>query len=249
VINDGGEDVSDTLARFEGYFPITYVRNTVAAGRTAALNTGVERSRTNWIAFLDDDDILYPSHFDTLWSAVQENPGSLFFYSNYNRALLKSRLELFPLVTTGVEPFDYNRRKLLLQNYIPIHTWLVAHECFDRVGCFETRMLMLEDYEFLLRLSRIIDFHHVQRFTCEYRFYLDGVNSMATQREKTLDALKHIFDANPVEDPQLAREREYHLIALRDQISRIRDLQEANRIGTGDKTELYLRILNLITGF
>ncbi len=189
VVNDGGPDVSGMLSMFEQYFPLRYVHNTESKGRSAALNIGINHSKGSWIAILDDDDIFYPWHLDALLSNARINPDFKFFYSSCNQCMLRSRSQREPLMIIGINPWNYDRRELLVRNHLPIHSWLIARSCFDKVGRFREDMLMLEDFEFLVRLSRAFDFHHVPRLTCEYRYYLDGANAMLTQRRKTFEAL------------------------------------------------------------
>jgi len=248
VVNDGGQDVSSLLADFEKYFPITYVHHPTSKGRTPALNAGLDRSRGQWIAFLDDDDILYPWHLDALFQSAQERPEKSFFYSDCNLSVLRSRQDRYPEKTMGMQPWDYDPKKLLVRNYLPMHTWLIARHCFEKVGQFLETQMMLEDYEFLVRLSKAFDFHHVRRCTCEYRFYMDGVNSMATQRSKTLAALKFIYGQNPVQDQQIITERRAELANLENQIKKIEQLEIVLNEKPKEATSVYRQIVNLVTG-
>jgi hypothetical protein len=163
-------------------------------------------------------------------------------------SILKSRQDRYPEKTMGMPPWEYDPRKLMVRNYIPMHTWLVAKECFEKVGTFLETQMMLEDYEFLARLSKAFDFHHVRRCTCEYRFYMDGVNSMATQRSKTLEALKFIYTQNPVHDHQVIAERRTELASLENQIRKIEQLESVLNEQPQEATSVYRQIVNLVTG-
>ncbi len=248
VVNDGGKDISNLLGVFEKHFPITYAHNTISKGRTAALNIGIDHSRGDWVAFLDDDDIFYPWHLDALISCAKRNSDAHFFYSDYNRCLFDSRQDKYPRKTVGTEPWEYDKQKLLIRNRIPIHTWLISRECFEVAGKFNEDQIMLEDYEFLVRLSTIFDFQHVKQFTCEYRYYLDGVNSMATQRTKTLDALKFIYNQNPVDDVRVANERKYELASLEHQIKKIDELHNMLEANPEQEKKIYREIIKLVAG-
>jgi GT2 family glycosyltransferase/glycosyltransferase involved in cell wall biosynthesis/uncharacterized coiled-coil protein SlyX len=248
IVNDGGEDITELLNVFEVHYPIRYIHNEVSKGRSAALNIGIENSKGEWIAFLDDDDIVYPWHLDALMSRAEKIPEGFFFYSDYNRSILKSSNEKYPLTTVGTEPWDYNPQELMIQNRIPIHTWFISRTCFVQVGKFLDDQDMLEDYEFLLRLSKSCYFHHVSNFTCEYRYYLDGANSMARQRSKTLEALKLIYNQNPVDDEGMKIKRKMELDSLVKQIKKIQSLNEMIDEQPELITDINRRIISLITG-
>ena len=57
VVNDGGEDVSEILNQINDK-RINYLTHTKNKGAAAARNTGIKNASGQFIAFLDDDDIL-----------------------------------------------------------------------------------------------------------------------------------------------------------------------------------------------
>ena len=198
LVNDGGESVQNFIDTYSRHFPITYVNHEKSMGRTPALNAGVSNTNTNWIAFLDDDDIVYPWHLATLYNQTLLNPDGRMFYSNYNRTLYQTTHQTSPMLIKGVEPWSYDKDHLWVSNRIPLHSWLLAKKCFEKVGLFDEHQSMLEDFEFLVRLSKDYPFIHVDRVTCEYRFKMDGMNSMKNQRWRTLEALEYIFRCIPL---------------------------------------------------
>ena len=130
-----------------------------------------------------------------------------------------------------------------------LHSWLISWECFEKIGMFDEHQSMLEDFEFLVRLSKDYPFIHVNRVTCEYRFYLDGMNSMITQRAKTLEALKYIYLKHPPYNDEIAKNRNVELAALKDQIEKI-DILKQNLTGNLENDIQVIRqITKLILGF
>jgi len=248
VINDGGQDIINILDLFDPYFPITHIHNETSKGRTVALNSGINHSKGEWITFLDDDDLVYPWHLDALISCARENPEESFFYSDFNRCLLNFMDDKIPAKTIGTEPWGFDPKALLIHNYTPIHTWLISRNCFDEIGGFLENQDMLEDFEFLIRLSKSFDFFHVNRVTCEYRYYLSGVNSMITQRAKTLDYLKYIYLQNPTDDPEINYKRKQELASLKQQIDKVEELRRELKLNPENETKINRKIVYLITG-
>ncbi len=249
LINDGGEDVQDIVTQFSKFYSINYVHHKQSKGRTQALNAGIKSSSTSWLNFLDDDDIIYPWHVDVLLHHQSNKPNLKFLYTDYNRSIFNNTLEDFPIVTKGTEPWEYNSEEMWVTNRIPIHTWLISKSCFDAVGLFDETLMMLEDFEFLVRLNQVTDFYHINAVTCEYRFYLDGMNSMINQREKTLDALKYIYNQHPSNDLHIKQKREMELASLHSQIEKISKLKELIKKYPEKERMIYRQIAALILGF
>jgi GT2 family glycosyltransferase len=225
VVNDGGEDVSSLVALFEAYFPITSIFHQESKGRTAAINIGLQNSKGQYVAFLDDDDILYPWHLEALLQGGEENNAKVV-YGDYNRALVVDPENQFPELLVGAPSWDYKRQELLVQNYLPIHSYIVARDSVDKVGFWNENLDRLEDYEFLLRLSTAFDFYHVKKTICEYRFYLSGDSSITIGgRKKYLSALSDIYGLFPVTEPRLLHARQSVIDGLSMQIHLINELE------------------------
>ncbi len=241
LINDGGEDISEVIDRLR--LPVTLVSNASSVGRTAAVNQGLSKSRGGWFAFLDDDDIIYPWHLEALFQAIQRS-GCKFVYSDYNRALFVEARRNIPDKLIGSPSWEYRRPELLIQNYIPVHTWLYARDCFDKFGGWDESLDRLEDFEFLLRISEAYDFCHLKKVTSEYRYYLDSANSIYTDRQKTLDALQYIYKRYPVADQESISRREDVIIGMKNQIRVIEALKE----NADDEKTAVREIVRLVTG-
>ncbi len=247
LVNDGGADVSQLAASFEHCFPIVYIQHDAPRGRTAAINTGLEKTHAEWIAVLDDDDIVYPWHFETLWQIAEQSKAGVV-YSDYNRALFATFGDLYPIRLIGAQPWEYSRPELEVQNYLPIHTWMYKHEYVEKVGLWDESLDRLEDYDFLLRLSALHDFKHVDKVTCEYRYFLDHANSITEGRDKYLSALEQIYKRYPVDDSNILRNRRVVLEELRDQVRRINVIRK-KRVGDhGGKDITNREIIRLVVG-
>jgi len=172
VVNDGGER---PLIDGGG---VKLVDHETSRGRSAAMNSGVRAASSKFLAFLDDDDLYYPEHLPTLARAASATP-NVAWYSEAVSAFLRpaesgalethARLRLY----SG----DFDRDLLLLDNYIPLPTLLVARDTYLDLGGFDTQFDLFEDWDFLIRLSARGDFAHVPRVTCEIR-HIEGGGSI-----------------------------------------------------------------------
>src|SRR5947208_1709686 len=69
-VDDGSEDGTADIARS---FPLIYVRQS-NLGLAAARNTGLAHARGEFVAFLDDDDVLPPTKLEVQVRYLQEHP-------------------------------------------------------------------------------------------------------------------------------------------------------------------------------
>lgn len=246
IINDGGEDVSNVVREFQPQFHIKYIYNEVSQGRTAAINIGQKESKGGWLSILDDDDILYPWHLESLFLASRDG-SKKFVYSDYNRALFLDEKRNTPDILVGSSTWEYSREDLLVKNNIPIHTWLYAHDCAEQVGQWDESLDRMEDYDFLLRLSAYYPLHHVRKVTCEYRYYVNSSNSIYIDRHKTQEAYEKIFQRYPVDSYVLRIRRQEVLDMIHTQAMKISKIEE--KIGTDFSREQATRdIIRLVAG-
>ena len=216
LVNDGGEDIQAIVQSFSAYYSITYIYNQDSIGRTAAINAGLRAAKGDWIGFLDDDDIIYPWHLELLLDAARQNNASMV-YGNHNRVLFQNMEDFIPDKIVEWTPWEFNRNQLLVNNYIPINSYLFRHDLLETVGFWDEDLERLEDYDFLLRLSTVCNFFHVNKVTSEYRFYLDMTNTIFVDRNKNVPTLFLIYQKYPVEEEMIITERQQTLDSLKVQ--------------------------------
>ncbi len=195
VINDAGPDIAPLLERYEGRLAIRYVRRERNGGVTAALNEGVRAAIGMYVGYLDDDDLWYPDHAARLVDAL-ERTGAKLAYANCVAEyadVVDGRLE--PREYAIFTDRDFEKDAFLNDNLATIHSFVHRRDLFDRVGLFDESMAACEDWEMWLRMSRTIDFVHVDRVTVEYSWRREaGVTNM-TSRSQRAFARAHVHVA------------------------------------------------------
>lgn len=227
VVNDGGVDVAPVLEAFFPYITVKYIETAPPRGRSAALNAGSARASGRYITYLDDDDVVYPTHLEHLLSALSSSGGYRVSYSDVNKALCwsDSRRDAV-LERTQFARREFDPNALLVENWIPIMSFMHATDCLRAVGGFDEELGIFEDWDLLIRLAQAYSFHHVPRITCEYRFrFGEGPDdSTLRSREKALQTMALIHERYPTEDPSLQDQRAIAIRAARQIIEEIEEI-------------------------
>jgi glycosyltransferase involved in cell wall biosynthesis len=177
VINDGEENDEHTRQIIMGFNSsrIKYYKLNSNSGHARAMNEGIQRARGKYIAYLDDDDIYYPMHLETLVNGL-ERSGHKFAYANTQIMRGKEINETF-IPTQIVETWDvdFDREALLKKNYISNLSIIHARDILSFTGCYYNDLRVVMDWEMWLRASLKYDFLHIKQCTGEYRLRDDSI--------------------------------------------------------------------------
>ncbi len=163
VVDAAGEGRLE-LGEWCGPFPL----RTVCAGeplpRARAANLGLREAAGEYRMLLDDDDLMDPDHIAGLLELLAGSPGCRAAYAGVR--VEGPPGEGRPLLGIFNEPF--NGRRLVYENYLPIHAVLFHRELAE--GCdFDEQLEVYEDWDFWIRLSIKGSFVHHDRITATYR--------------------------------------------------------------------------------
>lgn len=82
IINDGSSDyTAEVVKDYLKDERIWYYENPQNKGLGVCLNTGLERSKYNLIAYLPSDDIYFADHLNSLYESIRSNEGTILAYS------------------------------------------------------------------------------------------------------------------------------------------------------------------------
>ena len=174
VIVEDGQEVSAEMLRQEfADLPIVYKATGNKVGRCVAGNEALAMASGEYFNFLDDDDVFYADHIETLVSALQRNPGYAAAYAPAfeTPVVVESRTpyrySISEYRSTLDEPFS--RPELLYHNLFPIQSVLFSRKLYERYGGFSTELDVLEDWDLWIRYALDNPFLHVPKTTSQYR--------------------------------------------------------------------------------
>jgi glycosyltransferase involved in cell wall biosynthesis len=171
IVVDGAsiDNTREVVAEF-GDERITYIREKKDRGASASRNTGIKRSKGEFIAFLDDDDLWMPRKLEKQLNLINKNSDIGVVYTaswmiNNSGARAHTGYYFFPLRGNIFS-------NVLEKNYIGnCSRMLVRKECFDRVGVFDEKLPAGEDWDMWIRLSKYYQFDYVNEPLVLYRIH------------------------------------------------------------------------------
>lgn len=183
---DFAAELVDDLRRFYGK-NIRYVKSDVK-GRSSAGNTGLEQAKGALLMFLDNDDMLYADHVETLVRAMIDDPDAPAayalawevptFYDQNGRYR-----EAAPMhIPSHAKSFSADRLKR--GNFLPIQCVLFRRSVFQKYGGFDLEIDHLEDWNLWCRYSDAGNFRYVPKTTSIYR--VPGDSSFKMFRERIM---------------------------------------------------------------
>lgn len=188
VVNDGGIEVENRLPLLNPNKNIIYIKLASHRERSSARNIGIQKARGKYIAYLDDDDIYYPDHLETLVSFLEKSDYKVA-YTDAHRAHQKRENGGYVVVKRDIPySFDFDNNRILIENFVPILCVMHEKSCLDEVGCFDEVLTTLEDWDLWIRMSRKFKFAHIPKVTCEFSWREDGTT---TTSGKWLDFIRN----------------------------------------------------------
>ncbi len=194
VVNDAGRDVSAIVNSFQGRLAITYLAHTENKGLAASRNTGINAAIGKYIAYLDDDDIYYPDHIETLVGFLENNDYKVAYTDAYRAYQEKENGEYVTRKRDVSYSYDFEYDYILVNNFVPVLCVMHEKACLQETGIFDESLRALEDMDCWIRMSRKYKFAHIKRVTCEFTWREDGTSITSGQRPEFLKAIQIIYD-------------------------------------------------------
>ena len=151
---------------------ITYVRHGRNRGLAAARNTGIKLARGKYLAYLDDDDLFYPHHLETLVTFLETSDYRVA-YTDALRALQVKQHGRYATVERNlIYSHDFDADRLIVENQFPVLCLMHEKACLDQAGLFDESLTTHEDWDLWIRLSFHDKFFHIKKITL--RVFLEG---------------------------------------------------------------------------
>lgn len=154
------------------YGDIIKYHHSSEGGRSACGNHGARQAKGQYLCWLDNDDMFFADHIETLVRALEQDPKAVCSYSLAWDALSKQEgdtpIEIsYELPELHCRPYDQTR--FLTENFIPIQSIIFSKSLFDALGGFNVDFSQLEDWNLWARYSQGGPFIYTPKVTSLYR--------------------------------------------------------------------------------
>jgi len=166
VVDDGSTDnTTEVAARYPG---VRYVRHEENQGLAAARNTGIRRSRGEYLVFLDADDRLLPDALEAGLRCLKDHPECAFVAGRYRYIGFDGSSLPTP---QPPRPQGDHYLALLGRNYITVPAVVMYRRpVFEHVTGFDPSLGPAEDYDLYLRIAREFPIHCHDKVVSEHRW-------------------------------------------------------------------------------
>ena len=154
---DGSVDILKQWTRSAGGKPIRWVSKK-DGGQADAINLGLRESTGDVLAYLNSDDVYYAGALSVVAEHFHSRPDCLALYGRAHHLKADgSIMEEYP-----TEPWNYDRLLDVCYLCQPAVFW--RREVIERFGVFDDALHFALDYEYWLRVGRVVPFHYLDGY-------------------------------------------------------------------------------------
>lgn len=156
IVNDCSTD--DSVAKVKPFLSekIKLIAHSENKGLSATRNTGIQNANSDYITFLDADDLWKPTFLETIHQLITDFPEAKIFGTNYeevykNKIVVpnNSARHLVPNSAQIIDFFKYN-----LGQGIYNHGCVCFHKCvYKKAGLYNETIDFAEDLDFNIRAN------------------------------------------------------------------------------------------------
>lgn len=161
IIDDASKDETREQVLKNSDPRIHYIRHESRKGGAAARNTGIRIAKGNYLAFLDDDDEWFPNKLQLQIDLLENSSSKVgLVYSGY---LMVDQITGKQIGShTPIHKGDL-LGDLLLYNWVgSTSSVLLRKECLNRVGFFDEKLPIFQDYDLWIRLAKEFHFSYIK---------------------------------------------------------------------------------------
>ena len=176
IVDNYSSDNTESVVKSYDDKRIRYFKNQNNGLIGVNRNYGIQKSRGEFIAFLDDDDLWLPEKLEKQVKLLNSNQELGLVYSDIyiigsNGNLLKDTY------FHRVKPFRGNVfNELLVVNFICNLTVVVRKEALSKVGVFDLKYVIAQDYDLWLRLVECYPVDFIEQPLAKYRLHSESAS-------------------------------------------------------------------------
>jgi len=186
------------------------------SGVSIARNTGIAAAKGEYIAFLDHDDLWMPEKLEKQIKLLDSNKELGLVYSDSymidESGNLKKDTFINSIMSKNILQSKVFRgnifNELFCVDFIPLLTTIVRKDVFDKVGMFNPKYKISEDYDLFLKIARIYPADFIKQPLAKYRIHSGGASkNLETRIKEDFQIMEYWL----IKKPELKKELQYKI--------------------------------------
>jgi GT2 family glycosyltransferase len=202
VVEDGEPTAQSVIDKYKDDKRVVYYPTGINRGRSHAGNLGMDKATGAYLCFLDDDDLVYADHVETLVSGLQSVKHNMVHvpafcvttdtFSNDPYLFAERMYEI-------KHDYPADKEELLNNNLFPIQSVLFEKRLFTTLGGFDESIDYLEDWALWLKYAYDSSIGYIDKVTSLYRVpanikqFKTRMNQLISTREYVLSHYAHNY--------------------------------------------------------
>lgn len=209
IVNDGSTDKSLDKVKLinDDRINVISINN---SGVSIARNTGIQKAKFHWIAFLDADDWWERTFLEEIIKAIKEYPQNKLFASGRSR-VFKNQIERYEHEFLPEDDKSHNLNYFkVISKYLPLinaSNVVIKKSLFFEKGFFREGQLNHEDHDLWMRLCIKEEVVFVNKNLSFYR--KDNINSSSYRKYMASDFYTYLGTIIEVKDQLTLSEKRY----------------------------------------
>jgi len=187
VIDDGSIDNTEEIIKElqEKDNRIRYLRLNINKGASHARNEGIKIAQGEYITFQDSDAEWMPEKLEKQIKAIENN--LKIIYTGLWRIEGGNKYYIPDKYISQKEGYIY--KKLLKGGFVDTVSLMVNKECFKKVGVFDEKLPLHEDWDLAIRLSKYYEFKLIDEPLFISQCYKDSISLNQDAKMKAIELI------------------------------------------------------------
>jgi teichuronic acid biosynthesis glycosyltransferase TuaG len=172
IVNDGSKDSTSALVLAINDERLRLIEQE-NCGVASARNNGIKNVKGEFIAFLDSDDLWVEEKLERQIGTLVGNKCKMCYSKTWCFGESSNQTsDCFVNVELDFE----DKHKILIYDFIPILTVLIAKDVIDEVGYFDESLRGVEDWDLWIRVLQKYEAIYLNEFLAKYRVSSTGLS-------------------------------------------------------------------------
>jgi glycosyltransferase involved in cell wall biosynthesis len=176
VVDDGSTDDSrEVLEQYSDRIRVLEHPGRVNRGQSAALNLGILSSESEYVAFLDSDDLFVPEKIEKQVRFLEGNPQFGLVYAN-GHAINENGKVIFRFYDKSHKEESDPNRVLLDCYFLLPNNALLRRKVLDKAGLFDESLRSAQDHDMAIRVTEVTKIAYLDECLFKYRRHCESIS-------------------------------------------------------------------------